>query len=109
MFGVAENAQATKTFIVATVCFTNFFLFLGRSNDLGFSYQDVFGKLRIWKLIASVFAFSSTLELMFGVVLLHHFRVFERQFGSNKYSLMWLTCSLLDHMASYMPPLCYFT
>lgn len=71
--------------------------------------QDVFGKLRIWKLIASVFAFSSTLELMFGVVLLHHFRVFERQFGSNKYSLMWLTCSLLDHMASYMPPLCYFT
>lgn len=35
----------------------------------------------------STFAFSSTPELMFGLYLLYYFRVFERQIGSNKYSV----------------------
>lgn len=58
-------------------------------------WQEIFGKLRLWKLIVSVFAFSSTPELMFGLYLLYYFRVFERQIGSNKYSvsnhLVWTT------------------
>jgi membrane associated rhomboid family serine protease len=49
--------------------------------------QNVYGKLRIWKLITSLFAFSSTPELIFGAALLYYFRVFERQIGSNKYSV----------------------
>jgi membrane associated rhomboid family serine protease len=49
--------------------------------------QDIFGKLQLWKLIGSVFAFSSTPELLFGLYLLYYFRVFERQIGSNKYSV----------------------
>lgn len=49
--------------------------------------QDIFEKFRIWKLIMSTFAFSSTPELMFGLYLLYYFRVFERQIGSNKYSV----------------------
>lgn len=51
--------------------------------------QDIFRKLRLWKLIVSVFAFSSTPELMFGLYLLYYFRVFERQIGSNKYSVSY--------------------
>lgn len=35
----------------------------------------------------SGFAFSSAPELMFGLYLLYYFRVFERQIGSNKYSV----------------------
>lgn len=38
----------------------------------------------------SVFSFSSTPELMFGLFLLYYFRVFERQIGSNKYSVFIL-------------------
>ncbi|KAF2588349.1 hypothetical protein F2Q70_00041003 [Brassica cretica] len=62
------------------------------------SFQDIFEKFRIWKLIMSSFAFSSTPESMFGLYLLYYFRVFERQIGSNKYSVFILfsgTLSLL--------------
>ncbi|KAL3585238.1 hypothetical protein D5086_012105 [Populus alba] len=45
---------------------------------------------RLWKLVLSVFAFSSTPEMMFGLYLLYYFRVFERQIGSNKYSVFIL-------------------
>lgn len=62
----------------------------GRSQKLGLSYQDIFRKLRLWRLVGSVFAFSSTPELIFGLYLLYYFRVFERQIGSNKHSVFIL-------------------
>ncbi|KAK1412951.1 hypothetical protein QVD17_34584 [Tagetes erecta] len=82
-----NNAPITRTFVVACCLFTILFGIQGRSNKLGFSYQDIWKKLQIWKLIVSVFAFSSTPELMFGAYLLYYFRVFERQIGSNKYAV----------------------
>lgn len=54
---------------------------------LPISLQDIFEKFRIGKLIKSTFAFSSTPELFFGLYLMYYFRVFERQIGSNKYSV----------------------
>ncbi|KAA3454191.1 ubiquitin-associated domain-containing protein 2-like isoform X1 [Gossypium australe] len=88
--GPSDNAPVTKTFVIASALFTVFFGIQGRSFKLGLSYQDIFRKLSIWKLITSVFAFSSTPELMFGLYLLYYFRVFERQIGSNKYSVFIL-------------------
>ncbi|XP_057983599.1 rhomboid-like protein 20 [Malania oleifera] len=85
-----HNAPITRAFVIASALFTVFFGIRGRSNKLGLSYQDVFSKLKLWKLIVSVFAFSSTPELMFGLYLLYYFRVFERQIGSNKYSVFIL-------------------
>ncbi|GAV90159.1 UBA domain-containing protein/Rhomboid domain-containing protein [Cephalotus follicularis] len=85
-----NNASVTKTFVISCLVFTIFFGIKGRSNNFGFSHQDFFQKPRLWKLIVSVFAFSSTPELMFGVYLLYYFRVFERQIGSNKYSVFIL-------------------
>lgn len=85
-----NNAPVTKIFIIACVLFTILAGIQGRSAKVALSYQDIFGKLRIWKLIMSVFAFSSTPELMFGLYLLYYFRVFERQIGSNKYSVFIL-------------------
>ncbi|GMJ12168.1 hypothetical protein like AT3G56740 [Hibiscus trionum] len=85
-----NNAPVTRSFIIASAVFTVFFGIQGRAFKLGLSYQDIFGKLNIWKLITSVFAFSSTPELMFGLYLLYYFRVFERQIGSNKYSVFIL-------------------
>ncbi|KAB2620730.1 ubiquitin-associated domain-containing protein 2-like [Pyrus ussuriensis x Pyrus communis] len=92
------NAPVTRAFVVASGLFTVFFGIQGRSSKLGLSYLDIFGKFRLWKLIVSIFAFSSTPELMFGLYLLYYFRVFERQIGSNKYSvfiLYTITVSLL--------------
>ncbi|CAL2271489.1 unnamed protein product [Prunus armeniaca] len=93
-----HNAPVTRAFVIASALFTVFFGFQGRSSKLGLSYLDIFGKFRLWKLIVSIFAFSSTPELMFGLYLLYYFRVFERQIGSNKYSVFILfsvTVSLL--------------
>lgn len=59
-------------------------------------WQDIFKKLQLWKLVVSVFSFSSTSELMFGIYLLYYFRVFERQIGSNKYSVSVHT--IQDHL-----------
>jgi len=50
-------------------------------------FQEIITNFRLWKIFPSVFAFQSTPELMFGLYLLYYFRVFERQIGSNKYSV----------------------
>ncbi|XP_065856571.1 rhomboid-like protein 20 [Euphorbia lathyris] len=85
-----NNAPVTRTFLIACAIFTLSFGIQGGFRKLGLSYQDIFLKPRIWKFIASVFAFSSTPELLFGLYLLYYFRVFERQIGSNKYSVFIL-------------------
>ncbi|KAM7505236.1 hypothetical protein LguiB_004140 [Lonicera macranthoides] len=86
-----NNAPITRTFVIACVFFTILFGIRGRTNKLGLNYPtDIFKKLQLWKLVVSVFSFSSTSELMFGIYLLYYFRVFERQIGSNKYSVFIL-------------------
>ncbi|KAG6430977.1 hypothetical protein SASPL_109052 [Salvia splendens] len=82
-----NNAPVTRTIVIVSALFTIIFGIQGRSRNLGWSYQDIFRKLQIWKLIVSVFGFSSTPELLFGIYLLYYFRVFERQIGSNKYTV----------------------
>lgn len=86
-----NNAPVTRAFVITSALFTVFFgIRGGGSSKLGLSYQDIFDKFKIWKLIKSNFAFSSTPELFFGVFLLYYFRVFERQIGSNKHSVFIL-------------------
>ncbi|KFK36963.1 hypothetical protein AALP_AA4G195300 [Arabis alpina] len=85
-----NNAPVTKAFVIASGLFTVFFGIRGGSSKLGLSYQDIFEKFRIWKLIKSAFGFSSTPELFFGLYLMYYFRVFERQIGSNKHSVFIL-------------------
>uniref|UniRef100_A0A0A9E481 UBA domain-containing protein n=1 Tax=Arundo donax TaxID=35708 RepID=A0A0A9E481_ARUDO len=82
-----HNAPASRAVVVAAALFSVFLGFRGRFLDLGLSYESVYEKLRIWRLITSLFAFSSTPELIFGAALLYYFRVFERQIGSNKYAV----------------------
>lgn len=84
------NAPVTRAFIIASGLFTVLFGIKGRADKLGLSYQDIFENLQLWKPIISVLAFSSTPELLFGLYLLYYFRVFERQIGSNKYSVFIL-------------------
>ncbi|KAJ6408355.1 hypothetical protein OIU84_011633 [Salix udensis] len=85
-----NNAPVARTFIIASAIFSVFMGIKGGSNKLGLSYQDILRKPRLWKLILSVFSFSSTPEMIFGLYLLYYFRVFERQIGSNKYSVFTL-------------------
>lgn len=77
----------SRAVVVAAALFSVPFGFRARFLDLGLSYENVYEKLRIWRLITSLFAFSSSPELIFGAALLYYFRVFERQIGSNKYAV----------------------
>ncbi|KAG9454872.1 hypothetical protein H6P81_007776 [Aristolochia fimbriata] len=98
-----HNAPVTRTFVIACGLLTIFAGIQGRASSLGLSYQDIYQKLHLWRLIISAFAFSSTPELMFGLYLLYYFRVFERQIGSNKYSVFilfsLLTATLFEVLA----------
>ncbi|ONK63629.1 uncharacterized protein A4U43_C07F17250, partial [Asparagus officinalis] len=85
-----NNAPVTRTVVIASGILTVIFGIRSRSIRLGLSYQEIFKHLRLWRFVASEFAFSSTPELMFGLYLLYYFRVFERQIGSNKYSVFIL-------------------
>ncbi|KAG0467400.1 hypothetical protein HPP92_018368 [Vanilla planifolia] len=85
-----HNAPVTRTFVIASALLTLLVGIQGRSLTLGLSYEEIFQKLQIWRVIASLFAFSSTPELIFGLLLLYYFRVFERQIGSNKHSVFML-------------------
>ncbi|CAH9082455.1 unnamed protein product [Cuscuta epithymum] len=85
-----NNAPVTRALVIACALFTLVFGIKGRTDKLGWSYQDMFKKFQLWKLVVSLFSFSSTPELIFGAYLLYYFRVFERQIGSNKYSVFIL-------------------
>ncbi|EAY73448.1 hypothetical protein OsI_01326 [Oryza sativa Indica Group] len=82
------------------VKFASGMLFQG---DVRLQILGIVKNFRLWKLFASGFAFQSTPELLFGVYLLYYFRVFERQIGSNKYSvfsLFTISVSLLLEILS---------
>ncbi|KAK4744728.1 hypothetical protein SAY87_011040 [Trapa incisa] len=76
-----DNAPVTRAFFVASVISTHFLGILGRTARFDLSYQDIFQKFQLWKLLASFLTFLSTPELAFGLYLLYYFRVFERQIG----------------------------
>ncbi|VAH80839.1 unnamed protein product [Triticum turgidum subsp. durum] len=82
-----HNAPVSRAVVVAAALFSVPFGLRSRFLALGLSHQNLYENLRIWRVIASLFAFSSSPELIFGVALLYYFRVFERQIGSNKYAV----------------------
>lgn len=97
-----HNAPATRAFVIATGLLTAACKLRGRSLALGLSYQDITTNLRPWKLITSVFAFSSMPELLFGLCLLYYFRIFERQKGSHKYSIFIIFSLIMTSVFEYL-------
>ncbi|URE27049.1 UBA [Musa troglodytarum] len=87
-----RNAPVTRTLVITSAVLSVTSAVSGRPRRLGLSFQDIFENHDLLKAIPSVFAFSSTPELVAGFYLLYYFRVFERQIGSNKYSVFVLFC-----------------
>uniref|UniRef100_A0A0D3EM64 UBA domain-containing protein n=1 Tax=Oryza barthii TaxID=65489 RepID=A0A0D3EM64_9ORYZ len=98
-----QNAPVTRAVVLASGLLFVVFSAQRRARALVLSHQGIVKNFRLWKLFASGFAFQSTPELLFGVYLLYYFRVFERQIGSNKYSvfsLFTISVSLLLEILS---------
>jgi len=59
-----------------------------------FTFPDlssVFTEHQFWRLLTYHFAFTSSAELLFGLILLYFFRLFERQMGTPKFAGFTLT------------------
>ncbi|XP_042391577.1 rhomboid-like protein 20 [Zingiber officinale] len=85
-----HNAPVTRTLVISSAIITVTSALRGRSRSIGLSYQDIIQNYSLWKIVPSIFAFSSSPESIIGLYLIYYFRVFERQIGSNKYSVFVL-------------------
>lgn len=102
-----QNAPVTRTIVIASILLTILLGVKGRSLKLGVSYEEIFQNFHLWRLFSSLFAFSSTPELLFGSYLLRYFSVFERQIGSNKHSV-FILFSILSSLLFQLLALAYF-
>jgi hypothetical protein len=53
---------------------------------LAFDIKATFAGGQLWRLLSSRLAFTSPPEIVFGLILVYMFRVFERQSGSRKFA-----------------------
>lgn len=97
-----QNAPVTKGLVLICGVASIIAATQGRASFSSLSYQAIVKKLHLWRLVTSVFVFSSTSELMFGLYLLYYFRVFERQIGSNKYSVFILFATIISTLLELM-------
>nr|GEW41020.1 rhomboid-like protein 20 [Tanacetum cinerariifolium] len=123
-----NNAPITRTLVVVCVLFTIFFGIRGRSNKLGLSYQDIWKKLQLWKLIVSVLTsilylshpalsvltsgpygliFSSFIPFFFDIPVTTRFRVSSLSFSDKSFIYAaGLQLLLSSWKRSLIPGLC---
>ncbi|CAM6119784.1 unnamed protein product [Calypogeia fissa] len=90
-----QNAAVTKGIVIVCAVVSLLVGTQGGARACSLSYQAIFRKLQLWRFITSNFVFSTSPELIFGLYLIYFFRVFERQLGSNKYSIYVLFTTAL--------------
>jgi len=101
-----ENAPITKSILLLTGFFSVATSVMRLHGQLDFSdLSSIIYKYQPWRLLTSHFFFSSPGELLFGLILIYYFRLFERQMGSAKfggYTTVIFTLSTLLQIASYV-------
>eukprot|EP00246_Nothoceros_aenigmaticus_P009298 TRINITY_DN24713_c0_g1_i1.p1 TRINITY_DN24713_c0_g1~~TRINITY_DN24713_c0_g1_i1.p1 ORF type:complete len:303 (-),score=32.66 TRINITY_DN24713_c0_g1_i1:169-1077(-) len=90
-----HNAPVTKFLVVVCGLVSVLVGLQGGARACSISYQEIFRKLQLWRLVSAPLVFSSTPETVFGLYLVYFFRVFERHIGSNKYTVFLLFCTTL--------------
>jgi len=55
--------------------------------------------LQLYRLVIHHFVFANTGEMLFGIIILYYFRLFERQYGSAKFVSFAFTTAILSTMA----------
>ncbi|MCO5578967.1 hypothetical protein L7F22_032818 [Adiantum nelumboides] len=85
-----NNAPVSKVVVIACGIASVIVGTQGGAKACSLCYQALVKKHQFWRVLTSSCIFSSTPELIFGLYLVYFFRVFERQIGSNKYSVFLL-------------------
>jgi membrane associated rhomboid family serine protease len=90
---IKDNAPVTKVVIGVTVAINLVGALLGSrrggSKSLGYgpSSNELLLFKNWWRFITGPFVFTSVGELFFGIICMYVFRLFERQWGSQKYAV----------------------
>jgi len=101
-----QNAPISKGLLVLTGFFSIGASVMRLHNQLDFAdLNSIIYSYQPWRLITSHLFFSSPGELLFGLILIYFFRLFERQMGSAKfggYLTVIFTLSTMVQIASYV-------
>jgi len=62
------------------------------------SVNDILFRHQLWRLMVSKMVFADMKDMVCGCLLLYYLRVFERRFGSNKYSSYLLACFTISSL-----------
>ncbi|KAG6485105.1 hypothetical protein ZIOFF_053634 [Zingiber officinale] len=65
-----HNAPVTRALVISSAIITVTYGLRGRSRSIGLSYQDITQNHGLWKTVPSIFAFSSSPELIIGFAYL---------------------------------------
>lgn len=101
-----QNAPITKSIMIMTGFFSVGASMMKIQNQLDFpDLASIILEYQPWRLVTSHFFFISPGELLFGLILIYYFRLFERQMGSAKfggYTFSIFTLSSLLQIASHV-------
>eukprot|EP00761_Pharyngomonas_kirbyi_P004568 gb/GECH01004573.1/.p1 GENE.gb/GECH01004573.1/~~gb/GECH01004573.1/.p1 ORF type:complete len:354 (+),score=83.17 gb/GECH01004573.1/:1-1062(+) len=92
-----SNAPVSKACVIITLAGTVAGSLLSRRSDLNaFAFSGLFkNQWQLWRIFTGPCVFTSLGEMLFGILLLYVFRVFERQWGSHRYAvLVFISTSL---------------
>jgi len=100
-----ENAPVSKGLMWITaglslvVSFTNIRNYVSLNN----LSPDITQKFQLWRLLTHHFFFSSPGEMLFGLILIYYFRLFERQMGSAKFGVDSPSLLYVNYLSSSFP------
>eukprot|EP00741_Cyanophora_paradoxa_P016060 tig00000042_g15504.t1 len=83
-----SNAPVTKALLLLCGGTSVVSSLLNARYVLSLDVRQLMQKFQLWRLFTHNWLFLSPGELLFGMLLLYYFRIFERQMGSSKYAAM---------------------
>jgi hypothetical protein len=105
---IIDNAPMSKALVLVCGGSSILFSVLNVKSRLALVdlYTNVLSKYEVWRLFTTHLFFNTPGELLFGLLLLYHFRLFERQMGTLKFSVCstWntqVTRACTRHSATY--------
>ncbi|XP_015929019.1 ubiquitin-associated domain-containing protein 2 [Parasteatoda tepidariorum] len=69
-----------------TSCALNVPLLAHIKQYVVYNIHNIFHKYEIWRVVSSKLTFLETKDLVCGCLLIYYFRIFERRYGSHKFS-----------------------
>ncbi|KFM74884.1 Ubiquitin-associated domain-containing protein 2, partial [Stegodyphus mimosarum] len=85
-----------------TSCALNVPLLAHIKQYVVYNVPNIFEKYEVWRVVTSKLTFLDTKDLVCGCLLIYYFRIFERRYGSHKFSSYLLAACTVATMLELM-------